>query len=299
MFVTNRQRRILEESWERLPRFLFRSFYSGSGGGYSRLNTTTGIIPHTFLNGKVPTTIYDIHNLKRMINDHLRGVHVPSAFSSWAADLDIAIQFLTDPSGYIAIIDTKILQDYVKIYHVTALYNAGLASGDYHHEYLAYGPITGPAYHCVKYLDITRVGLDIAPMGAYLSDGPKTFTPISNLSESDMSRLMFKIKEIALLFRRPSDSRPDAVIALAAILIGDLFEITSNRDIEYFYYFMSRYFSHELQAFRLSTVTSGFGRPRLVNTKTYTTPDFPQLKHAIKALSALEYYLCGFSRGMG
>ncbi|KAI1654227.1 hypothetical protein F4813DRAFT_399147, partial [Daldinia decipiens] len=275
--------------------FLFRSFCSSSGGGYSYLNTTTGIIPHSFLNGETPTTIYDIYNLKQMIDGHLCGFRVRSAFSSWAADLHIAIRFLRDQSGYIAIIDTKILMDYVKIYHVKALFDAGLASGLYDHEYLVYGPITGPAYHCVKYLDITRVGLYLTSMGACLRSIPNAFTPVSTLSEGDMSRLMIQVREVALLFRRPGDSQLDAVIAVAAIIIGDLFGITSSRDIEYFYYSMLRYFPHELQVFQSSTVTSIFGRPRLVNPKTYTTPEYPQLKHAINALRALEYYLCGVS----
>ncbi|KAI0131559.1 hypothetical protein F4814DRAFT_457386 [Daldinia grandis] len=232
-----------------------------------------------------------------MIDGHLRGFIVPSAFSSWAADLDIAIRFLTDSLGYIAIIDTKILQNHVKIYHVPALFDAGLASGPYDHEYLVYGPIAGPAYHCVKYLDVARVGLYIAPIGTYLRGSPKAFTPISNLSQSDMSKLMSQVKQVALLFRGPSDSRPDAVIALAAILMGNLFEITSNRDIKHFCDLMSKYFSHELQAFQLSTVKSNFGRPMLVNPKTYTTPDYPQLEHAINALRALEYYLCKKTNG--
>lgn len=72
-----------------LPRFLFRGFGPDSGGD-SRLNTTTRITPHAFIDGKQPTTIYDIPDLRGVIERHVSNKKGMSEFSSWTACLTVA-----------------------------------------------------------------------------------------------------------------------------------------------------------------------------------------------------------------
>lgn len=88
-----------------------------------------------------------------MIQGHLTGERVDSDFSSWAACVSIAKQNATATS-YIAVLDTAFLASHVAVYHVRAFYEASLVSSPYDHEYLAYGPIEGPALHCGTYKNI-------------------------------------------------------------------------------------------------------------------------------------------------
>ncbi|KAI1086308.1 hypothetical protein F5B19DRAFT_479746 [Rostrohypoxylon terebratum] len=90
--ISEESRKALEDSQESLPRFLFRAFGRRSGGD-SRLNTPSRIIPRGFLGGKTPTDIYDIPNLKYMVDCHYRGGRIDTEFSSWAACITVACKF--------------------------------------------------------------------------------------------------------------------------------------------------------------------------------------------------------------
>ncbi|KAK9773206.1 hypothetical protein AB5N19_11816 [Seiridium cardinale] len=100
------------------------------GGALKGLNGQDGVIPHKFLGGKTPSNI------------------------SWAADFRTAAAYAIRPNSYMAIMDTSLVENHVSVYHVPDLYHAGLSGAWFPHEYLVYGPITGPAYHCVEWSDI-------------------------------------------------------------------------------------------------------------------------------------------------
>ncbi|RYP13906.1 hypothetical protein DL767_010498 [Monosporascus sp. MG133] len=79
-------RRLEEVSRKTLPRFLFRCFDERSGGRIG-LNTKDGITPLGFLEEKKPTNMYDIEDLRNMVDDHLAGgTSIKTEFSSWSAD---------------------------------------------------------------------------------------------------------------------------------------------------------------------------------------------------------------------
>ncbi|KAI0142561.1 hypothetical protein F4776DRAFT_676388 [Hypoxylon sp. NC0597] len=293
MPLTSSQTQILERYKKNLPRFLFRGFHSRSGGGIPRLNSAEGIIPHGFLGGQIPTSIHNIPNLKRMIDGHLQGGHVPSYFSSWAADLSAAVYYSQLASnadtGHIAIIDTSLLERHVEIYHVKALSAAGLASGTYAHEYLAYGPIAGRAYHCVKYTDIIKAGMNLLT-NPYHQHG---FHHLSSLSESQAQDLGTRIATVALLFRYPSDDQPDVIITMVAILIGYDWVIATEADARKFGYILARCFEDIFVQFVLQRLrmhrSPNFSQP-LVNRNTYTA-GFPRLKHAVHALTWIQGHI--------
>ncbi|OTA97247.1 hypothetical protein M434DRAFT_27083 [Hypoxylon sp. CO27-5] len=226
-----------------------------------------------------------------MIDGHLQGRHIPSYFSSWAADLSVAVTHSRLVSnldtGYIAIIDTSLIENHVKIYHVQALFAAGLASSTYAHEYLAYGPITGLAYHCVRYTNIRQTGtnLHITP---YLQTRLRN---LSSLSTSLARNLGARIARVAPLFRRPGDHRPDVIIVMVAVLIGYDWVITTEADIQIFRYILLEYFRTEVSRFILQHGPI-LGHPQLVNPNTYIN-NVPRLGHAVRALTWTQERLRG------
>ncbi|RYP73278.1 hypothetical protein DL771_003707 [Monosporascus sp. 5C6A] len=198
----------------RLPRFLFRGFHPRSGGGYVGLNNEYGVTPLAFLNTSlVPTDMYGIPDLKGSIEGHLTNSwNIKTYFSSWAASFETALRFTDTSDGYVAIIDTSLIDDVTPIYHTPDLEAAGLSWSSYKDEYLAYGPVNGLAYHCVKVKDflsdIRQLG--IRELGGY------SYTPQPNIAENHVATA----KRIAERFRRPSDSRPDVVLFVTATLLS-------------------------------------------------------------------------------
>ncbi|OTA65335.1 hypothetical protein K449DRAFT_463451 [Hypoxylon sp. EC38] len=293
MPLTNSQTQILLEYQDSLPRFLFRGFHSLSGGGIDpRLNSTGGIIPHGFLGGQIPTSIHDIPNLRGMIDGHLQGRHIPSYFSSWAADLSVAVTYSRLASnvntGYIAIIDTSLVENHVKIYHVRALFAAGLASGTYAHEYLAYGPITGLAYHCVRYTNIRQTGMNLLTRSYFQPGLPN----LSSFSRSEARNLGARIARVAPLFRRHGDHRPDVIIAMVAVLIGYDWAITTEADIKVFGHILIDCFTQFLLQRLRTNHCPNLGQPQLVNPRTHIN-NFPRLEHAVRALTWIQERLHG------
>ncbi|KAI1081084.1 hypothetical protein F5B20DRAFT_579463 [Whalleya microplaca] len=184
---------------QELPRFLFRGFSSRSGGGFDpRLNNEDGIIPHAFLNGEAPTSMYNIDYVKDVIDGHTHHRHIRTPFSSWAAQLSVALRYIGGdfgPNSYIAIFDMRQKEPHNEVYFLPELYEAGLASDEtLNHEYLVYGPVRGPAYRCAKGSDIVAMGFDAACL--------KTQAP---LTRNDV-RMALRIAE---LFYRPYD--PDDI----------------------------------------------------------------------------------------
>lgn len=150
----------------RTPRFLFRGFNAESGGGYKGLNSQHRICPHAFLDqDDVPAmSTYDFQDLRRLINGHLEGHTIQSPFSSWSGDFQTALGFAAGsgavPSAekaHIVILDAEQYCMQHKVHHVTALVKADLASYDYPHEYLIYGPVSGSDYQCISLKSLTRI----------------------------------------------------------------------------------------------------------------------------------------------
>lgn len=119
------------------------------------------------------------------------------------------MKYASDRS-YIAIIDRALLAPHVKIYRVPDLCKAGLCGvaraqdyiEDHDREYLAYGPINGPAFHCVKYEDFQNGYGNLYH---------------SQIYDEHPSRTVAKARQLAELFRPPHDERPDIIIALTVI----------------------------------------------------------------------------------
>lgn len=135
------------------PRIMFRGFHSKSGGGADhRLNGPHGVYPHAFLGEKEPTNVWDIPDLRKMVNDHLMAeTDRPSAFSSWTHVWQTAVFFshYGDESGTsIAVLDTTSMAD--DVWFSEDLWCAGISEYAWSEEYLLYGPITGPKYHCIS-----------------------------------------------------------------------------------------------------------------------------------------------------
>ena len=159
----------LKDSRKRVPRFLFRTFTSYSGGD-ERLNTPNQIAPHAFL-PKRPNhkTIYEIPEGRRVIDSHLMGQRQTpgtpySEFSSWTDSLLIVLSIAQCRANlmlvsYVAVVDTFKLPKDVAIYHTPALYEVGLACCRHSYEYLAHGVIKGEALRCVPFQSILDVGL--------------------------------------------------------------------------------------------------------------------------------------------
>ncbi|KAI0147203.1 hypothetical protein GGR57DRAFT_516023, partial [Xylariaceae sp. FL1272] len=215
--LTNAQWRDLEyTSRFALPRFLFRGFSKDSGGGIDpKLNSKHGIIPHDFLEGKPPTTIYDSTNLKGMIDAHLGGSqYCSSDFSSWAADIWVALSVVAQTirlgfSGrHIAVLDTSRLEDHVRAYHVPSLNEAGLAYDSWDEEYLVYGPIRGAAFHCVRYEDLEKAGLK-----TIMGHSP----PSMRLADYETS--IKTAKEVARLFRPAGMPSSEVFITVVVALM--------------------------------------------------------------------------------
>lgn len=147
------------------PRLLFRGFNSKSGGGHDRrLNSRDGIMPHAFLNGEEPTEMWDIPEVYDDISNHLEGEVVRHThFSSWTQMLVTAVDFARNhapgrprwtSSSTIAVLDTESMEEHVWL--SADLFASGLCREAFTDEYLIYGLISGPNYHCVSVKELVR-----------------------------------------------------------------------------------------------------------------------------------------------
>ncbi|KAI0574949.1 hypothetical protein Alg130_09475 [Pyrenophora tritici-repentis] len=133
--LTAAQKETLEELRETsVPRYLFRGWHYGSGGGPKEtINSTEEIIPHGSMNDREGHDFYELQEseLKSMLECHYDGkTDIPSEISSWAASLMMIIFFAKRQQnlGY-------------KVWHAPHL-NQEFEGCI--HEYFAHGPIRGP-----------------------------------------------------------------------------------------------------------------------------------------------------------
>ncbi|KAA8626619.1 hypothetical protein PtrSN002B_001801 [Pyrenophora tritici-repentis] len=140
--LTAAQKETLEELRETsVPRYLFRGWHYGSGGGPKEtINSTEEIIPHGSMNDREGHDFYELQEseLKSMLECHYDGkTDIPSEISSWAASLMMIIFFAKRQQnlGY-------------KVWHAPHL-NQEFEGCI--HEYFAHGPIRGPGYKAVPY----------------------------------------------------------------------------------------------------------------------------------------------------
>lgn len=157
--LTAAQKETLEELRETgVPRYLFRGWHYGSGGGPKEtINSTEEIIPHGSMNDREGHDFYELQEseLKSMLECHYDGkTDISSEISSWAASLMMIIFFAKRQQnlGYkgvhIALIDTHQLANDVLVWHAPHL-NQEFEGCI--HEYFAHGPIRGPGYKAVPY----------------------------------------------------------------------------------------------------------------------------------------------------
>ncbi|KAI1374467.1 hypothetical protein F4677DRAFT_447459 [Hypoxylon crocopeplum] len=275
-----KQWRDLEASQETLPRFLFRGFGPTSGGGIDpRLNTTTGIIPHGFLGGKKPTNIYEIRGLIKMIDGHLYGQTVTTDFSSWAACITVAMRY--SRNSHVAVIDRKLLAPHVKIYHVPNLNRAGLCLHSIPYEYLAYGPIDGPAFHCVAYSDIIGAGFSSLSGRSYRN---------RNFDDGvyrDVDKRVVAAKRLASLFRPANNQCPDMIIALTAAFASLIYAGYGRGEIldKELLRELVTHLRNELKVVKLPPADSK--QLALVNQKMYVRR-YPQLKQLVLLVASME-----------
>lgn len=273
-------------STEATPRFLFRIFGFASGGGHPRLNTEKGITPHAFLRGERPTSIYHMSSakLKQIIDGHLSGVTtVKTCFSSWAASLHIALD-AAHACETVAVLDTRLLPSHVRIYYVSALWRAGLSSGHYSQEYLAYGPISGPAYHCVPLTAVRKAGL---PSPQYWLYSDYYLPPPENpIYDSDVAQA----KQVAAMFQRPRREQPEVVVTVTALVLALKYrgwrevEDISPDDLD----LITSHLAHELALVRIPARSS---EPVGLVNPAMDTKDFPHLRQMVVLLRAIEKHL--------
>jgi len=247
---------MIDSSRLTIPRFLFRGFHSASGGGSDpRLNSVEGIVPHAFLNWEKPTNIYEIPHLYNMVNGHLRWDRgTRTAFSSWTADFWLAVRYSTGLNRYIAILDTTLIESHVRVYHVLSLVHAGITHMNYTHEWLIYGPIKGPAFHCVPWKDLGNAGINGL-----------------NMPVLDSWKLRVLVaKEIATLFRSLNDRRPDTIIAVT-IILACLHEKWGHREhvAGDLYRELRKHLSEEMKVVQLPSLDCKAPNFGLVNTHMY------------------------------
>jgi hypothetical protein len=102
--------------------------------------------------------MWRIRKLYRNLTLHLK--YVPfkyTNFSSWSQMLILALDFATnyDLSSTIAVLDIQGMVG--RVWHSTDLRASGLCRYQSTQEYLIYGPINGPKYHCVSVDDLMSI----------------------------------------------------------------------------------------------------------------------------------------------
>lgn len=163
-----------------------------------------GVNPHAFLDQKLPTSIYDILGLDEQINGHFTGQHINSHFSSWSAHVEVSLYFSRlDEHAQIAVIDSALRENHVRFYKVRGFRTAELGSKVSDTKYMAYGPISGVAYHSVPTADVQSLMAKAPSWEAHLT--------VADIAWA---------KTVAARFRPKGDTRPDLIIGLTAIFLG-------------------------------------------------------------------------------
>ena len=160
--------------------------------------------------------MWELPNLADIIRDHLLSCsrRTQTYFSSWAADLRVAERYGKPTSdGHIAIVDTTLCSDPISIYYTPDMKSSRIFNVAFGHEYLAFGPISGPAYHCVKFSDIAA---DLSRLRKRVYDRRS----IRNPKPDDVWDDLKIARRVAERFRRPDDSRPDVVIFVMVTLLS-------------------------------------------------------------------------------
>lgn len=96
--------------------------------------------------------------LRKEINDHLIGDRsANSHFSSWAADLQITMDYAgSGLSAYIGILDTWNRHNDNLVMHFHALWEVGFSNWDLIEEYLVYGQVQGGSDHTLAWSFLGR-----------------------------------------------------------------------------------------------------------------------------------------------
>jgi len=159
-------KRKLQQAMLRTPRYLSRAWRNSDmpSGGYIILNTRDAITPLAYDKrrncGKTNIFDHSRHSLSTMAVGHLQGsTRIATEFSSWGASLQIAFNLADhDPDAYISVIDTRKLSKRNVVLHVPSL---SFLDGNmqYDWEYLAHGPIKGPALSVVPFKAFNDIGL--------------------------------------------------------------------------------------------------------------------------------------------
>ncbi|RYP72652.1 hypothetical protein DL769_004394 [Monosporascus sp. CRB-8-3] len=280
-------RRLEEVSRKAIPRFLFRCFQEGSGGRIG-LNAKDGITPLGFL-GKKPTNVYDIENPRNTVNGHLPGwTTIKTEFSSWSADFTFTSGMIRalETNAFIAILDTTLLAPHVKVYYTPELHAASISeAAAYYYEYLVYGPIGGPAYHCVELVDMPKQNFDVIC---------GLFSPKSAATSKITEEHVVAARNTATFFRRPEDGRPDIVIVMTAAFLvlhdgwGES-EVLSDSA----WGLVQTHLDEEFKAVRLPACS--LDAVGLANPNTHATK-LPNLRRTINLLMTIEARLKALRR---
>lgn len=277
---------MLGTEWkERIPAFLFRGWKSESGGN-SGLNTKAAVTPHAFYGShgepgdKLISTIPEAQ-IKSEIEGHLRGRLVKSHFSSWAADLQTALDFAgVSKDAHIAVFETSLRVQHNEIYHVPALYAMGLTQAYYPEEYLVYGFVSGEAYTCVSVRRLRDLGLGLTVESR---TGGKSKVSMAELRHSE---------KIAYKFRPKWHIDSRGLALFLTVFAAELSRRLSAANGGYVGVGWSQEENKEILSYLSAQglVDRAAEQPHknlLVNPKTFVD-NFPQLKAMVDILMTLE-----------
>lgn len=310
-----------------LPRFLFRGFHAASGGGEPDLNSGWGVVPHAFAgaDGLASGRVSDLplQTIRDMVDEHTLGernrdpaepYQHKSAFSSWSADFQTAVNFCSDPmkgwfetdagsdgimpGAHIGILDTNLLLEHNKVYHCPLLHDWGLIRGSrdyYDHEYLAYGTINEDAFHAVDLLDLVENhGFVTRPAVS----GPPT--------DIAVAQARLRAENFQSPYARDRD-QPDAIIAVTCADLArtqravwntqdlDVRNVGDGDKVTFAVWEMMKIIHH--LRWDIAQVTFGLDSNQgLVNPNMYTN-NFPQLRMMKEALLDIEAHKRRLPRG--
>ncbi|KAF2426168.1 hypothetical protein EJ08DRAFT_700082 [Tothia fuscella] len=170
-YLDSEQRRIIQDSQEALPPYLFRGFHDGGSdgspppsGGFLGLNSPDRIMPLAFHKQHGHDHICDMsaRELSSMVSGHYCGVtYIDTEFTSWSADIILSYEFALGQwtpgrssvvNPCLVVLDTRRLRwiaPNVTILHCSTLADVTGVVGDAD-GYLAHGIIPGGAYTFIR-----------------------------------------------------------------------------------------------------------------------------------------------------